>query len=242
MLVWIIFSTIIVSFLGLIGVFSFIVNDRLLRKIILPLVAFSAGVLLSAGLYHLFLESLEEIEAKEAITLLLIGFVSFFFLEKVINWHHCHEIRCKIHSFSYLLLIGDFVHNFIDGLTIAATFIINFNLGLFVVLAIILHEIPQELGSFATLLYGGFSKKKALILKFLAQVSAIIGGLYGWFGFPKEYVFLILPFAAGGFLYISASDLIPRLNQNNKGKNIMTALFFIIGILFIFLLGNFFVA
>ncbi|MEM5815301.1 MAG: ZIP family metal transporter [Candidatus Aenigmatarchaeota archaeon] len=236
MLIWVIFSTVIVSFLGLIGVFSLMLNDKLLRKIIFPLVAFSAGVLLAAGLYHLFLESLEKMESKKAIVFLLMGFVLFFFLEKVISWHHCHEIKCKIHSFSYLLLVGDFLHNFIDGLTIAASFMINFNLGFFVVLAIIMHEIPQELGSFATLLYSGFSKKKALILKFLAQTSAIIGGFYGWFGFPREHIVLILPFAAGGFLYISASDLIPRLNQNVKEKNFMTTLFFIVGILFILFL------
>ena len=166
---------------ALIGVFSLWLKDRILRKIIMVLVAFSAGALLSGGLFHLLAESLEHLTTTVSFSLLLLGFILFFFIERFLKWHHCHEEKCEVHPFSYLILFGDGIHNFIDGLIIAASFLVNINFGIVTTLLIIGHEVPQELGDFGVLVYGGFSKVKALTFNFISQLTCMIGGVLGFF-------------------------------------------------------------
>ena len=135
-------------------------------------------------------------------------------MEKFLHWHHCHKRECKIHPVSCLILLGDGIHNFVDGLIIAAGFLISPEFGVITSLLIFLHEIPQELGDFAVLVYYGMERKKALLLNFLSQLTCVLGGIAGFMlgGFPEfgEYA---VPFAAGGFIYIAASDLIPELHR-----------------------------
>jgi zinc and cadmium transporter len=232
-LTWILLMTFLDGIVALIGVFSLWLKDRILRKIIMVLVAFSAGALLSGGLFHLLAESLEHLTTTVSFSLLLLGFILFFLIERFLKWHHCHEEKCKIHPFSYLILFGDGIHNFIDGLIIAASFLVNINFGIVTTLLIIGHEAPQELGDFGVLVYGGFSKVKALTFNFISQLTCMIGGVLGFFILTLDQVLFLLPFAAGGFFYIAASDLIPELHKEiNLKKSIESFIFFLVGIAF----------
>lgn len=230
-LMWIIVITFINGLIALVGAFSLLISDKALRKILYILVAFSAGTLLGGALLHLLAESLEELEIQIAFIIFIIGFSLFFLMEKFLYWHHCHDQECNVHTYSYLILFGDAIHNFIDGLVIAAAFIVNIHLGLVTSFVIIAHEIPQELGDFGVLVHGGLSKGKALFYNFLSQITCVLGGVIGYYMPLGEFKILMLPFAAGGFIYISASDLIPELHKENElKKSLLSFIFFLIGI------------
>jgi zinc and cadmium transporter len=234
-LLFILLATVINGFVGLIGVLTLWVKHRSLEKVLIILVAFSAGALLSGAFFHLVAESLEGMETLAVFTYLLVGFVSFFLIERVLHWHHCHEGVCDVHPFTHLILIGDGIHNFIDGLVIAASFMVSIPFGFLTTLMIILHEIPQELGDFGVLIYGGFEKVRALGFNFLAQLTCVIGGIVGFFFlYTPESVAFLLPFAAGGFIYIASSDLIPELHkEEDLKKSMISFVFFVIGIFFL---------
>ncbi|MGC9150051.1 MAG: ZIP family metal transporter [Candidatus Micrarchaeia archaeon] len=236
---WVLLAVVIDSLVGLIGVFSLFVKEKTLQKLLLHLVSFASGALLAGGFYHLFLESVEKIGVFQAINYLLAGFIIFYLIEKILRWHHCHKIKCKVHPFSYLILLGDGIHNVTDGIVIAASFLVNINFGIITTLLIIAHEVPQELGNFATAVYGGIKKKKAILFTFLAQVTCVIGGLFGYY-FLNSLQWLIgyiLSFTAGGFIYISTSDLIPQLHEEVKTKkSILSFFLFLIGIFFLLLI------
>jgi zinc and cadmium transporter len=235
-LIQIILSTFLISLISFIGVVTLSLKEKKLQKIILVLVALSAGALIGGAFIHLIPESIQDI-GENIFIYTLIGFSFFFLIEKILHWKHCHKINCKIHSFAYMSLIGDAVHNLIDGLIIGASFTINTNLGIATTIAIAFHEIPQELGDFAVLIHGGFTKKKALIVNFLSAITAILGGIISYFlaNISKNMVSYLLPIAAGGFIYISASDLIPELRKETKVKKAaINFIVFIIGISLMF--------
>jgi zinc and cadmium transporter len=222
------------SLIGLVGVFSLFIKRKTLEKIIFPLVSFAAGALFGGGLYHLFAESLEEMNFLQAINWFIFGFVLFFVLERILKWRHCHKLECKVHPFSYLIFVGDTIHNIVDGLVIVSTFLIDIKLGILTMFLIIAHEVPQELGNFATAIYGGMKRSKAIIFTFLSQITCIIGGLFGYYFLSKEMLLPLLPFAAGGFIYISASDLIPELHKESDiKKSIISFILFLTGLTFI---------
>jgi len=232
---WSISASVLVSFISLIGVFSLLLNEKLLNKILFLLIGFSAGGLIGGAFLHLLPEALNE---KEKILFpfiyVLIGFTIFLVLEKLLYWRHCHVGKCEIHIFTYLNLIGDGIHNFIDGLIIGASFVVNIQLGMITTLAIIMHEIPQELGDFAVLVYGGFSKFKALLWNFLSALTAIVGTIIGYIFTSRitSFANILLPIAAGGFIYIAACDLIPELHkQPDIKKTTASMIFFLLGIL-----------
>ncbi|HJX06239.1 MAG TPA: ZIP family metal transporter [Candidatus Nanoarchaeia archaeon] len=240
-LIWILLATIINGLVGLIGIFSLWMNEKLFKKIVMVLVAFSAGALLSGAFFHLLAESLDSLSPARAFAYMMIGFIMFFVVERFLHWHHCHKHggKCEIHPVSYLIILGDSVHNLIDGIIIGASFLVSIPFGIITTLLIIGHEIPQELGNFGVLVYGGFGKTKALVYSFLAQISCVIGGLLGYvFSSRVEGVIpFILPFAAGGFIYIAASDLIPELHKEPKlMKSLLSFGFFLAGVVFMFLL------
>jgi len=180
----------------------------------------------------------EAIEAQPgAVTnlflMVLASFVMFFVLEKLL-WRHCHEKACPIHIFAYLNLFGDGVHNFIDGLVMAGSFVVSIPLGLITILAIAAHEIPQELGDFGVLIYGGFKPRKALALNFVTALTAVAGGVSGYYFFPYlgGAMIFMLPFAAGGFLYIAASDLVPELHKEKSTvRTLLSFASFLVGII-----------
>jgi len=186
------------------------------------LVGFSSGTLLGGAFIHLLPESIE-INAATAFYYVIIGIISFFVLEKFLYWRHCHEEECPVHTFVYLNLLGDGVHNFIDGMIIAATYVIsfasgNYQLGLATTLAVIFHEIPQEIGDFGVLVYGGLSRKKALTYNFISALTAIAGAIITYFlAYLQNSMEFLVPFAAGGFIYIAATDLMPELHKKSHG-------------------------
>ncbi|NIO21281.1 MAG: ZIP family metal transporter [Candidatus Aenigmarchaeota archaeon] len=232
---FILLATVVNSFIGLIGVLTLWMREKSLESILIILVAFSAGALLSGAFFHLIAESLVEMEVMTSFIYLLIGFIIFFLMERVLHWRHCHEGKCDVHPFTHLVLIGDGIHNFIDGVVIAASFMVSVAFGWITTLVIILHEIPQELGDFGVLVYGGFEKVRALGFNFLAQITCIIGGFVGFFLlYTPESIAFLLPFAAGGFIYIASSDLIPELHkEENMKRSFLSFVFFIIGIVFL---------
>jgi zinc and cadmium transporter len=233
-LLLILVATLVTGLIALVGAFSFFIKEKLLQKLLLVLVAFSAGALLAGGLFHLLAESIGMMDMNAAFILLLAGFSLFFVMERLLHWHHCHEGKCDVHAFTYLILIGDGVHNFIDGLVIAASFLVSAPFGVITTFLIIGHEIPQELGDFGALVYGGMKKKKALLFNFASQLTCVAGGIEGFFlSGIGSVTSMLLPIAAGGFLYIAASDLIPELHKEKDFRKAMLSFaFFLVGITF----------
>ncbi|MEK6933279.1 MAG: ZIP family metal transporter [Nanoarchaeota archaeon] len=229
-------SVFIVSLISFIGIISLSIKISKLKTILIYLISFSAGALLGDAFIHL----LPEIIKNEGYTLysaiyLLSGITIFFILEKIIHWQHCHmPINHEhIHPFAYMNLVGDALHNFIDGLIIAASYIVSIPVGIATTLAVILHEIPQEIGDFGVLLHGGFTKAKALVINFLTGLTAIFGVLIVFWlgGFIEGIQEFLIPFAAGGFIYIAGSDLIPELHKETKiNRSIGQIISFALGI------------
>ncbi len=237
-LIFIIIASLIISLGALVGIFTLALQDEKLSKILLLLVSLSAGALMGGAFIHLLPEASEKIEGSTLFTTVLLSFIFFFFVEKLLHWRHCHKGECKVHTFGYMNLFGDAVHNFIDGLIIAATFLTDIRLGVISSFAVALHEIPQEIGDFGVLLYAGFKKEKALIANFLVALTVVIGGVVGYFlSFHLDrFIPYLLPFAAGGFIYIAASDLMPEIRKETSlKKSMMSFGVFLVGITIMFL-------
>lgn len=238
-LLWILISTFFISLFAFIGIFTLALKQKFLNKIVLFLVSLSAGVLMGGAFLHLLPEAVELKEGLDVSIFLLIGFILFFLIEKILHWRHCHKGDCHVHTFTYMNLIGDSIHNFLDGLIMATSFVVSIPLGLTTTLAIALHEIPQEIGDFGVLIYGGIEKRKAIILNFLIALTAVLGGLVGYFlsHLIDDIKLFILPFAAGGFLYIAATDLIPEIRKETSLKKSMISFgVFLAGIIIMFVM------
>lgn len=241
-LIWIILSTFTISIFALVGVFTLSMKEELLNKILLKLVALSSGALLGGAFLHLMPEGVEKMEPKLFFTIVLGAIILYLLIEKILHWRHCHKGKhCDTHhTIGYMNLIGDSVHNFIDGLIIAAAFIVNIPLGIITAVAVALHEIPQEIGDFGVLIYSGFSKKRALFLNFLVALTVVAGGIAGFFlarySLVSETYFI--PIAVGGFIYIATSDLFPELRKNTSLKKFLSDfVFLIIGVSVMFLVS-----
>lgn len=237
-LILIFISTIIVSLVSLIGISTFLLKEKNLKKIIEYLVAFSIGGLIGGAFFDLIPESLNELKSETVFIYLIIGIFIFFAIEKYFHWRHCHDQHCEEHSFAYSNLVGGAVHNFFDGISIAAAFLININVGIATTFAIILHEIPHELGDFGVLMYAGFKKEKAIFFNLLTAFFSIIGGLIGFVLLSQ--ISTIIPFVialtAGGFIYISVSDLIPEIRKEvSLKKSLIHMIIILIGILILYL-------
>jgi zinc and cadmium transporter len=227
-----------VSLLSLIGAGLLIFGKNKLEKTLFFLVSFSAGSLLGGAFFHLLTESLENSSSFTVFKYTFIGFSIFFILEKILHWHHCHrgfEENCGDRKILGLQnLIGDGVHNFIDGLIIVSAFAVNPGLGVAVTISVALHELPQELSDFGVLLYSGFSRRKALIYNLLSALFAVLGVLIGYFFIrqSQELTLFLIPFAAGGFIYIAASDLIPEINKEKSfRRSFLSFAFFLLAVL-----------
>ncbi|MBI2051682.1 ZIP family metal transporter [Candidatus Roizmanbacteria bacterium] len=211
-------SVVAVSLLSLIGVFTLTVKEKRLRGLLMYLVSFSAGAMLGDVFIHLLPEVFEKAKISLQVSLfVLIGIVSTFVLEKSIHWHHAQvETKSRrLHPVTFLTLFGDGVHNFIDGVILGASYLANIPAGIATTIAIVFHEIPQEIGNFAVLVHGGFSKSKALFYNFLSALTAVLGTvLVLYFGsqLANASIFLI-SYTSGAFIYIAGSDLIPELHK-----------------------------
>jgi zinc and cadmium transporter len=211
-------SVIIVSLLSLIGIFTLVLPRENLNRLIMFLISLSAGTLLGDSFLHLIPEAVEKNNGLGTWLWLLTGILIFFILEKIIHWRHCHLPTSAVHPHPVGLmnLVGDGMHNFIDGLAIAGSFLIDYRLGLATTIAVVSHEIPQELGDFAVLIYAGYSKFKALLYNFISAAAAIVGAIFALIIGGRIYGFtdFVIPFTAGGFIYIAASDLFPELKKD----------------------------
>ncbi len=209
-------SVFIVSLASFIGMFFVSMQEKRLRNILLLLVSFSTGALLGDAFLHLLPEAAENGFTINVSLYVLSGIAVFFLVEKVIYWRHCHLPQNKehVHPFALLNLFGDGVHNFLDGVLIGASYLVSVPLGFATTLAVVFHEIPQEIGDFGVLLHGGFSRKKALLFNFLSALSAVLGTLAVLIiGVSINVASFFVPFTAGAFVYIAGADLIPELHK-----------------------------
>jgi zinc and cadmium transporter len=217
-LILILLSTGLVSLVPFVGIVFLSLNERVLNRLLLMLVAFASGALLGGAFLHLIPESYTRSDASCAY--ILSGILLFFVIEKLLKWRHCHKGKCDVHAFTYMNLIGDGIHNWIDGMIIAASFLASIDLGIITTIAVIAHEVPQEIGDFGILVYGGFSRIKAISYNFISAITAILGAIFTYF--PTQYIAhlapLLLPLAAGGFIYIATTDLFPELHKREETK------------------------
>ena len=237
-MVWLysLLSVTVVSLISFVGVFTLALKKQRLQDFLLYLVSFSAGALLGDVFIHLLPEIAEEKGFDLSISFyILIGIVSTFIIEKILHWHHAQDSNQHkhLHPVTLITLFGDGLHNFIDGVIIAASFMLNFQLGIATSIAVILHEIPQEIGNFGVLLHGGFTKGKALFYNFLSALTAVLGALVVLIlGTQLEGSLPILSaYAAGTFIYIAGADLIPELHKEvSVKKNIIQFVWLLAGI------------
>jgi len=211
-------SVVIVSLISLIGVLTLAIKPSILKKCLICFVSFSAGALLGDVFIHLLPEIVEKNGFGLNISLyILFGIVFSFIIEKVIHWRHCHHPTSKEHPHPFVImnLVGDLFHNFLDGLIIGASYLVSIPVGIATTVAVILHEIPQEIGDFGVMLHGGYSRAKALFLNFVTALTAILGAVVSivLVGRVENALIFLVPFAAGNFLYIASADLIPELHK-----------------------------
>jgi zinc and cadmium transporter len=235
-------SVVLISLISLIGLVLFGLSEKSLKKILLLIVSFSAGALLGDAFLHLIPEAVQTTGFTVSVSFFILsGILISLILEQFISWNHCHEdTDGACHPFVYMNLVGDAFHNFLDGAIIAASFLISTKLGIITSVAVLLHEIPQEIGDFGVLLHGGFTKKKALLLNFLTSFAAILGAvivLSIGVSFTNSVNILLL-IASGGFIYIASADLIPEIHRQEKGlvKSLQKLFFFILGIVVMYFL------
>ncbi len=227
-------SVVGVSLLSMAGVLLFLLDDRFIKRVVLYIVSFSTGALLGDVFIHILPEMAESDPEglPRGMLVILAGILFSFAVEKLIHWRHCHmfpdEACCGGHShhehhhhpMGLMSTIGEALHNFIDGIVIAAAFLANVQVGISTALAVVFHEIPHEIGNVAVLLHSGYSKKRALWLNFLSACMCLLGGV-GVLVLSSAIEGLadvMLPFAAGNLLYIAGSDLIPALHKETRLK------------------------
>lgn len=228
-------STLIVSLISLIGIFTLGIKVEKLRKFLIYLISFSAGALLGDAFLHLLPELVEDGFSILISLSILAGILIFFSLEKLVHWQHCHMPITKkhVHPFAYMNLVGDSLHNFLDGIIVASAYIISIPAGMATTIAVVLHEIPQEIGDFGVLIHGGFTRTKAILLNFLTALFAILGVILVFViqGAISNVETILVALAIGGFIYIASSDLIPELHKETSIKNsLLQILFLILGI------------
>lgn len=235
--VYALIGVIMVSIVSLVGVFTLSLKEELLRKYIFIFISLAVGALLGDAFIHIIPEALENSLNPAFINILIIfGIIIFFILEKFLHWHHHGEDENEphIHPVGKLVLFSDGVHNLIDGIIIGVSFIASVPLGIATTIAVILHEIPQEIGDFTVLLHSGCTKKSALWLNFLSALCAFFGVILAFIlgEAGKNFITWILPVAAGGFIYIAVADLIPELHKTKEIKySILQIIAVIIGVL-----------
>ncbi len=221
-------SVILVSLISLVGIFTLSINEKVLRKYIYLLVSLAVGALLGGAFIHLIPESFEQIGNNIIVSLEIIGgIILFLILEKFLHLHHHTGDICEntkdgqhIHPVGRMILIADGVHNFIDGIVIGAAYLISIEAGVAATVAIILHEIPQEISDFGVLLHAGYTKTRALWVNFLSALTAVVGTVLVLFAgnLSGQLTIWLPPIAAGSFIYIAMSDLIPEMHKNKSTK------------------------
>jgi len=211
-------SVTFVSLLSLIGIAFISVNEEKLRRIIFVMVSLAVGALFGDAFIHLLPESFARSESAVRTSLyVLTGMLGFFVLEKFLLWKHQHVLESSdhVHPVGYMNLAADAIHNLIDGMIIGVAYLVSVPVGVATTLAVVCHEIPHELGNFFVLLHAGFKARRALFFNFLSAVFAIIGTVISLLisSHVASFSVVLVPLAAGGFIYIAGSDLVPELHK-----------------------------
>lgn len=212
-------SVLIISLVSFVGVFALVMKRNFLNKSIFILVSLAVGALLGDVFIHIIPETYEAMGDSIIIPFLIIaGILIFFILEKVLHWHHhtLEHAEEHPHPVGNMVLLGDGVHNFIDGLIIATSYMVSIEVGIATTIAVILHEIPQEIGNFGVLIHAGYKTGKALWYNFLSALTAVVGAVVALLigSNSEQFALYLLPITAGGFIYIALSDLIPELHKH----------------------------
>lgn len=246
-LFWILGTGFLMCIFSLVGGITFLLKEKTVQKMTLPMVAFAAGSLMGGAFFHMLPEAIEKKHADlhNVFFWVIVGFCLFFMIEQFLHWHHCHRENTDCgggtEPVGYLFLFGDALHNLIDGFTVGAAFLTNIPLGLTTWLACVAHEIPQELGDFGVLIHSGWSRKKALFFNFLSALTFPLGGVLTYFVAAYLSVDFLIPLAAGSFIYIAASDLVPEINKHHSLKvNFLHFFAFLAGILLLYVIHGFF--
>ncbi|MFH1867020.1 MAG: ZIP family metal transporter [Patescibacteria group bacterium] len=234
-------SVILVSLVSFIGLFALSLSANRLKKLLFILISFAAGALLGDAFIHILPELVGEYGYTINIALYLsAAIVLFFILERFIRWHHYHHLEEEDkHPVGYLNLVGDGFHNFIDGLIIGASYLVDIKLGMATTLAVLVHELPQEIGDFTILIHSGFSRGRALFYNFLSALAAVVGAVLILLleKLSAEILPALLALTAGGFIYIATVDLIPELHkESDLKKSILQLVSLVAGIALMFLL------
>lgn len=237
----IILSIFIISIISVVGLILIFFKKFDYEKNIYYMISFAAGTMLAASFFEVIPESLE---ATGTVNYIFLGIILFLFIEKYIHWHHCNRESCedkhkKIKPYVFLNLLGDGLHNFIDGAIITAAYMTNFELGLLTTISVAVHELPQEIGDFSILLKGGLKFRKALLFNFLTALTAFLGMFFTIFAgnYIENINPILLSIAAGGFIYLALSDIIPETHKETESKKIFKqTLFLILGIILVYLL------
>ncbi|HQS89350.1 ZIP family metal transporter, partial [Polaromonas sp.] len=195
-----------------------------MRQRLLPwLLSYATGTLLGAAFLGMIPQGLKHAAPLAITGTVLAGLVGFFILEKLVIWRHCHDADCEEHGHQAgtLILLGDAFHNFVDGVVIAAAFLTSVPLGIATALAVIAHEIPQELGDFAILLHSGLSKSRAFVYNLLSSLTTLPGVIIGWFWLAETRAAIpfVLAISAASFIYIAVADLVPSLHRHTALKS-----------------------
>lgn len=226
---WITFSGLAMSALALVGSVTLLLPSRLFDRLVMPLVALAAGSLLGGALFHMIPASVTVLGNLLGVYgLVALGFVAFLVLEQFLHWHHCHRDHAVArHPVGYLVLVADGIHNFLGGMGVAGAFIVDIRLGVTAWLVAAAHEVPQELGDFGLLVHSGWRKGAALGLNALSALTFLVGGYVAYTISTSLNVAVLIPFAAGNFLYIAAADLIPQFSREESipRKLVVTASF-----------------
>jgi len=236
---WIVLSGFGMSAIALVGSTTLLMKKATLDRTIMPLVAFAAGSLLGGAFFHMLPAASQAIPDPTRVYLwTLAGFTVFFALEQFLHWHHCGRAASDCRQpLTYLILIGDGLHNFLGGIGVGALFLTDIRLGIAGWFAAAAHEVPQELGDFAVLIHGGWSRKKALLFNLISGFTFLLGGILAWMASSALDVSFLIPFAAGNFIYIGASDLVPEVNKHvDPVTNTIHFLSFVAGVVLLWLM------
>lgn len=240
MFLQIIIASLVGSVVALVGGALLLAKENLAKKLSLVLVSFAVGALLGAVFFDLLPEALEENSPRGIFVFVILGLLTLYVFEKGLKWYHCHDKEaCDIHTFSTTVMFGDTIHNFIDGIVIALSFNLGFEAGVATTIAVFFHEVPQEIGDFGVLLHAGYTKTKVFFYNFLTALTTPIGATFGYVALPFITNFLpqLIAFAAGSFIYIAVSDLMPELQHKTRGADLAHLIPIFLGILIIWGVG-----
>jgi zinc and cadmium transporter len=232
LVVWITLAGLVMAAIALVGSVTLLLSEAALTRLILPLVALAAGSLLGGAFFHMLPEGVDELGNELVVYAAVVGgLVTFFVLEQFLHWHHCHQPVARHQPVGYLILVADGLHNLIGGLAVGGAFVVDVELGLVAWLVAAAHEVPQELGDFGILVNSGWSRRAALLFNVASGLTFLVGALLAYALSGAVDVSILLPFAAGNFIYIGAADLLPQLRSDRLREQIVQFAAFLVGLL-----------